>query len=139
MSDLKELVGLTVEAAYKHEDNIYLALLDGRIVRLRPEGDCCAWCYIAGATLTDALTVATVTSVEDLEMVQEDRSYGDAIDTWGHRIHTTRGTCTFDMRVEHNGYYGGTLKVEFNHPPYGPLRGSPLTIIPEGAKPLEDW
>ena len=126
---LAPLVGRTIEAAYKYGEYIYLVFIDGQIARLHPDGDCCSHCYIAGATLTEALTLATVTSIENLvkHEVENDQAH-EVSEVWGHRIHTTRGTCTLEMRLEHNGYYSGRLE----------FRQGPITI-PAGAKPLEDW
>lgn len=129
--NLDALVGLTVEAAYRAEEDIWLVSIDGRTVRLRPHGDCCAYCYVAGATLTDALLVATISSIEDLgvDSVQaEADDYGETVDTFGHRFHTSRGTCTLDMRTEHNGYYSGWLCATLD-----------AGNVPEGAKPLVDF
>lgn len=121
--DLEYLVGKHVVRALVSEGDVYLDCADGAI-RLRPEGDC-ASCFIAGVTLADALTDATVMSIEDLEF----SSSGDdtVVDVFGHRIHTTRGTCTVDMRTEHNGYYSGRLYVDAD------------VSIPTDAKPLEDF
>lgn len=131
-SKLKVLVGMVLEKAFKSNDDVYLVCSDQSVVRLRPEGDCCANCFIAGATLTDVLSGATVTAVEDLEEHSEDKGCDSVVDTWAHRIHTSRGTCTLEMRTEHNGYYRGWLNVD-TEPTFAKL------VVPLGAKPLEDF
>lgn len=47
-----------------------------------------------------------VRDVEDLTLPQP--SFDKV---WGHRILTSKGICTIEMRVDHNGYYSGWLNV----------------------------
>lgn len=149
----EELVGLRIEQAlqainiHSGDLEIYLVFLDGRIVRLCPEGDCCAHAYIAQVNNPEALLIATIISIEDLEHSYErideirnaedgGRGVGDsenpdddddhAFDIWGHRINTDRGTCVIDCRTSHNGYYSGWLNVAW------------VDEVPEGAIPLQE-
>ena len=89
-------------------------------------GDCCARCYVQHVSGSDALAPgATVRSVEDIEAppVPKDADSYVVSDTWGHRITTDKGVCTIEMRVDHNGYYGGSLDLtEYE----GVLAGKPL-------------
>ena len=123
---LEALKGEKVEYALEHEDDVYLVMIDGRIARLRPEGDCCASAYIASVYNPEALTVAEIISVEDLE----NGSYHDAgytfTDVWGHRINTSQGACVLDCRTEHNGYYSGWLNLDY------------VDSVPEGSIPLRE-
>ena len=102
-------------------------------LRLTPEGECCANCFIQHISLADALQGAKVTLVEPILEVEKERGDGPGdgyAEQWGHRIHTTKGTCTIEMRVEHNGYYGGMLKVEGLE--------NPKPVL-DGYKTLEDF
>lgn len=108
---LQDLVGATMRYAIKQEDNLFL-LTDRGVYKAEPEGDCCANCYIQHISGTDALARgAVVRSVEDIELppIPDSEKQDDGDDVWGHRITTTKGICSIEMRVTHNGYYGGTL------------------------------
>lgn len=129
--NLDLLVDETIVQAFLNEGYIYLSLDTGRNIALVPEGDCCANCYINGINFSEQL-LGTIISVDELDGGQEiektESGYeGNHIDIWGHRIHTTQGFCTIDMRTEHNGYYSGRLLMK------------DAKIIPVGAKPLEDF
>ena len=146
MSRLDCLVGKQIARALIHNGDIYLEVGGqcmrhddcvetpemgkecgaGTIIRLNPEGDCCASAYIQGVSIAYALVDATVTAVGDMDGGSEDRD-GGQVDTWGHTITTTKGMCSLDMRTEHNGYYSGWMNV------------SEEATIPEGAKALEDF
>jgi len=108
-----EIANVRVPDRYSGDGSIYLNLADGkRCIVLTPEGDCCAHCYIQHINFAEVLQGAKVTEVEDLEGNRiEPEQYGDVVDCWGHRIHTTKGICTIDMRLSHNGYYGGALTM----------------------------
>lgn len=109
LTDLKDVF---IKAAYTDGETIYLVQSDDSTISLTPEGDCCAHCYVNDIDNSDALQGATVLEVEDLAGDRVDNSeYGDVTESWGHRIHTTKGICTIGMRVEHNGYYGGSLTI----------------------------
>lgn len=109
LSDLKDVY---VRQAFNDSGDLYLEQADGTFISLRPEGECCASCYIQDLDGSEALQDATILEVEDLSGGSvEDRDSYQVSDTWGHRIHTTKGICTIGMRVDHNGYYGGRLYV----------------------------
>lgn len=115
--ELTDLVQKHIIRAMKSDEGNIILVLDAGAIRLRPEGDCCANCYIAHVDGSETLTDAVVTEIENLELPRvpltaEESTASDAVDSWGHRIHTTKGICTIDMRVEHNGYYGGRLECE---------------------------
>jgi hypothetical protein len=113
---LQDLVGLRIKDARFLLGDIYLNLVDDVCISLIPMGDCCAHCYIENVSDADALFDSEVLAVEDLECnlsPAEEASQNDynVIDCWGHRIKTTKGICNIEMRVSHNGYYGGRLEV----------------------------
>lgn len=99
------------------------------IYMLAPEGDCCARAYVQGVSIAYALKDAKVTAVEDIETTERPTmgSSDNVVDCWGHRIHTTKGTCTIDCRTVHNGYYSGHMVI------------SQVTEVPKNAKPLDDF
>jgi hypothetical protein len=109
---MQELIGKEIlDARFKDRSEIVLNLRDNTSVILSPYGDCCANCYINHIDNALALFSSTVLKVEDLELTSEgDDDYGNVTESWGHRIITDKGICTIDMRVEHNGYYGGSLE-----------------------------
>ncbi len=107
---LQDLVGLVVRDARYDKDNIYLNLVDGTCVALMPEGDCCANCFIEHVSIAYALTDAVIASVENIDGERKEDDSGVDED-WGHRITTNKGVCSIEMRVTHNGYYGGCLNV----------------------------
>lgn len=109
-----DLVGKHIKDARHNGESIYLNLVDGSCVSLTPYGDCCANCYIQNVDGSEALVDATVKQVEDLECQLSDEEEAEqseytVIDAWGHRIITDKGICNIEMRVSHNGYYGGSL------------------------------
>lgn len=111
--ELRTLVGKKIQTAYWTGGSIRLTTLEGDL-GLEPYGECCADCFITDIDGANALFDATVLKIEDLETYQAFSNSYDVIETWGHRIHTDKGICTIGMRVEHNGYYGGSLYVETN-------------------------
>ncbi len=125
--ELSDRVGLKSDRALMTEDcwTVFLLLVDGRLVELSTYGDCCANAYIQHVNNPEALFIAEVTGVDDLEQDQAEHECG-VIDTWGHRIHTTRGTCVLDCRTEHNGYYGGYLDAFW------------VNELPTNVRPLEE-
>jgi hypothetical protein len=108
---MNDLVGKSVRDARFDGDSIFLNMDGGGCISLTPYGDCCANCYIQNVSGSEALVDAVITGVEDLvcEASQEEIDNADTIDAWGHRIVTDKGICTIEMRVSHNGYYGGSL------------------------------
>jgi hypothetical protein len=108
-----------VDARYDdNTDTIHLNLENG-YVSLTPYGDCCANCFIQHVDNADALQDAIVNNVQDLDTellsIDDDFDYeGSCVNSWGHRILTNKGICTIEMRVIHNGYYGGSLDAKMN-------------------------
>lgn len=112
---MKVLEGKTIVLATFSEGNIYLETDDGTY-KLQPVGECCAVCYIEHVSGSDAMSPgAVIWEVEDIEspvpIIDADDSYGDVIEAWGHLFKTSKGYCSLEMRLQHNGYYGGSLEV----------------------------
>lgn len=109
--DLSKLVGMSIQKALYDGDSLYL-FCEGKkeIIKLEPTGDCCARCFIAQVNFSETLK-GEVAKVERLEFKREnDGDYGDVTDIFGYDITTLRGTCTIDMRTQHNGYYSGDFE-----------------------------
>jgi hypothetical protein len=134
VSPLLSLVGVRIDRALWDGESVYLVLLDGRIAKLSPRGECCANAYIQHINNPEALVVAEVMVVEDLEVTDADEARvladegvpDEDRDIWGHRIITNRGTCVLDCRTEHNGYYYGWLDLTWVQQP------------PDNARDLEE-
>jgi hypothetical protein len=95
----------------RYDGSIHLNLADGNRIALEPYGDCCANCYVQHVDGADALMDATIKNIQDLDIPvpsDEEDEYS-TVEAWGHRIITDKGVCTIEMRVVHNGYYGGSL------------------------------
>lgn len=106
------MIGATILAATKDDEDL-LFMTDRGLYKASPYGDCCANCYVQHISGTDALAPgAVITGVEDIELPPvPDDEQNDVSDVWGHRIVTDKGICSIEMRVDHNGYYGGSLDV----------------------------
>lgn len=101
---------------------------DGGIkVQTSAFGDCCSSAFVQHVCYSEALTDATVTKLEPLETMPVEWSASESVGGWGLRIHTTRGICNIECRLEHNGYYSGTIEWAW------------LDALPIDAKPLEDF
>lgn len=109
--NFQKMIGAEIlGVAYKGE-TLYISTNCGVFV-CTPEGDCCAQCYIQHISGTDALAKgAVIASVEDITLPDVEQGEFDASDVWGHRIITDKGHCSIEMRVDHNGYYGGWLSI----------------------------
>lgn len=113
-ASIGDLVGAKILAASlgDHAGEILLFMTDRGLFTATPYGDCCANCYIQHVSGTWALAPgAVVAAVEDIELspVPDDEKNDEASDVWGHRIVTDKGICSIEMRVDHSGYYGGSL------------------------------
>lgn len=130
---MSDLVGHTIVAAWlvkgpEEDDCIGLHMGPGDTLLAVPVGDCCSHCFIQHVESASAL-VGTVTEVEELAThpaTEEERADTKAsdkvgkawgrradgvLDVWAYRVHTEKGICTIEMRLDHNGYYGGGLEI----------------------------
>lgn len=92
-----------------YDGNSLYFVTDKGAFKGEPFGDCCARCYVQHVSGSEALSGATIQEIGAVGGAREEGTYGDVSDTWGHLITTNKGRCTIEMRVEHNGYYGGSL------------------------------
>lgn len=119
MKDLDLLVGRKILSA-KINDEYDLVVLetDKGPLNLSWYGDCCAHCYLAHVSGSDELIGSTVLSVENTkwnyirntpDLVRDECS--DVTENMGTSVKTNSGYITFETRLEHNGYYGGTINI----------------------------
>jgi hypothetical protein len=111
---LEILAGKQIIDARWDGDSIFLNCSNEEHIQLEPYGDCCANCFICNVDGAEALSGASIIEVEDLDLPLTDDDVNDdytTTDVWGHRLKTDKGICTIEMRVIHNGYYGGSLNV----------------------------
>lgn len=109
---LNDLVGITIIEPLFDGEDIYLKTKTA-IYHLYPSSYCCENCFIKHVNFSEALYNATVINIEDLESKDiSEKEDIECIEEWGHRIITDKGICTIEMRVEHNGYYGGSLEID---------------------------
>ena len=79
--------------------------------------------HVEGA---DSLLGAFVHSVEDISLPDVEDPC-DVSDVWGHKVRIDKGYFVIEMRVDHNGYYGGSLYF------------SKVKTIPDNAYALVDF
>jgi hypothetical protein len=129
MSVLNKLVGKRINGIFLNEDNtkvVFRTIEDERI-GFYVHGDCCNTVYInhfqgvdvvGNGNSFDLLRGALVTEVEEKEWVTLDEEDEVDEDSWTDEcvedgfftISTTQGYIDFEVRNEHNGYYGGHLE-----------------------------
>lgn len=106
------LVGKTVDAVYYHAGNSVLAMVtaDGEVHGFSAYGDCCANAYF------EAPEQAGFDQIIGHEVTACDERGGGtfegddvANDVTFYSIKTARGVADVELRVSHNGYYGGDV------------------------------
>lgn len=107
--NLQSLIQKQVLNAYGNSDGLILETNDGYF-ELNPYGDCCSHCYIQHVDGSEALKDAVILEIENISL-PDVLNPSDVSDVWGYRFHTTKGIFTIEMRLDHNGFYGGELEV----------------------------
>lgn len=119
------------------KDIIILHTLQGDLY-LSWVGDCCAHCYIAALSGAENLIDAKILSAENAEWKTiKDDIDGGVTESMGTKIKTSKGYVTIESRVEHNGYYGGRIKVSKEAPIDN--YDFPIDISKTKFKPLKDF
>lgn len=127
MSGLSELISLKIQSFQRgphkvsrytkpareyvsRPGSILIVFADGQRFLLDGIGYCCASCWIEHVDGIDPIG-ATITGVIDNGWsVMED--YTEEVDEKGlYALETDRGVIQIDMRLSHNGYYGGELEA----------------------------
>jgi hypothetical protein len=104
------LAGRELRSAYTLDGGHKLHLItdEGAFV-YESEGDCCAHAWVESVNAIAELP-ATIMGVESGNAeTEEEGDYGDVLDICFYSIRTTRGHVDVELRISHNGYYGGWL------------------------------
>lgn len=109
MSDFSKLIGKTIVGITKDGPRFHLECEEANFI-LDGEGDCCASCWIEnidglivpGAKIVD-VTCGGWSTIKDSDCDVEESGF--------YVIKTDKGDIQVDMRLSHNGYYGGWLEV----------------------------
>ncbi len=104
------IVGKKIANAKLVSGELRVTTTDGKRHRFWPTGDCCAQCWIEATEGLDLMEGATVLSGEDKEWTDMTSEDYDVLEQGFYSMHTDRGTLDLELRVSHNGYYGGSLE-----------------------------
>lgn len=127
---LESLVGRFIKSAWINEEKDFVMLhTETGFLYLTWEGSCCARCFIANVAGSNALVGSTIHSAENAEWVDhtKDEEEYEVIESMGTTIKTSKGTITFETRLEHNGYYSGKILVSDDEP------------MDQYSSPRENW
>lgn len=108
---MQEIVGKRIIAVHLGDDGswIYFTDSENNVYGYKADGDCCAQAYIESVN-GEAALIGTVVEVQE-NSINLSRVYGDdVIDATFYHISTNAGAATIELRISHNGYYGGTLE-----------------------------
>ena len=115
--NIKDIIGRKVLTAQinKQHDVVILDTDLGKLF-LTWTGDCCARCYIAHFSGIDNLVGQKILKVKDTEWKTiQDKDY-EVVETMGTSIKSDKGYITFETRLEHNGYYSGSINISDKGP-----------------------
>jgi hypothetical protein len=82
---------------------------ENHIYKYETYGDYCANAYIESIDNIDWLINEKVISTNSFRYNSEKLNY-EVIDYHRYEISSAKGTCSIELRVSHNGYYGGCIK-----------------------------
>lgn len=133
------LIGKTIVSAEINSDrDIVLLKTDTENIWLTWYGDCCAKCFIENCSGSENIIHASIESAENLEWkaLKNNEDEYDVVEKMGTAIKTSKGLVRFETRLEHNGYYSGTIEVS-NIAPVNEY--SCYLEAPKDLKPLVDF
>lgn len=81
---------------------------ENHLYKYEANGDCCANAYIESIDNIDWLINEEVMYTNSLRLDSEELEYS-VIDYHRYEISSAKGTCSIELRVSHNGYYGGSI------------------------------
>lgn len=116
--DIKVLIGKRVISAEtnKEKDLVILNCADGKLF-LTWEGSCCAKCYLAHVGGAEDLIESEIIEAENrLWSKNLQGSEFHVVQTMGSQFKTTQGYVFFETRLEHNGYYSGSIHISDQYP-----------------------
>lgn len=132
--ELQPLIGKRILAAMLgngdvrsgDRDNMYLRFVadDGNVITYFAEGDCCAIAWIAGVSGM-VEPPFTILNARLASYTSKERASFEVLDTGTYLIYTDKGTIAVELRVSHNGYYGGSL-ILYDGPDTDGLAFKPL-------------
>lgn len=108
----KTITEFEIDSDKQHATMKYIK--DGKTgtISLECKGDCCAYAWIEDVTGLENLIDATILNVEAKYLSGERDSDSDVSDSGFYTFHTSKGYFDIELRVSHNGYYGGHINVE---------------------------
>ena len=137
---LNSLVGREItKAEINDEKDLVVLRTTAGDLFLKWNGDCCAHCYLANVSGSENLVGSKILELYDQEWITEvnDEENYNVEESMGTRIKTTKGYVELESRVEHNGYYGGSIDVTTDEPM--DQYCSPTYDELPPLKPLEDF
>ena len=123
-------------AAINPSKDVVVLKTEEESIYLTWSGDCCAYCFLAHVEGASNLNDAQILSVEQLDWKQQSEEDYEVVETMGTKIKTSKGYVVLETRLEHNGYYSGTIEIS-NIAPIGNY--SDYLTTPTDLKPLEDF
>ena len=108
------LGGRTLRSLSVASDSSHVtAHLDDGEVEIWARGDCCAHAYIESLNITGSMPAIITDWVEKgyTDGVEGSGPYGEYQDVGFYEIRTSTGFIQIELRVDHNGYYGGWLSL----------------------------
>lgn len=117
--NLNELVGKRINKILINETkDILIFYTYNELYYMTFVGDCCAHCFMAHVSgYQRYFTILDAESSEWGETSSKsDRESCEVKEQMGVKIKTDKGYLDIDTRVEHNGYYGGEVKLSTNCP-----------------------
>lgn len=109
---INTLVGRKIHSAKIDDEKQLVAIsTDKGMLYLSWVGECCAVCYLAHVSGIDSLIGSTIISAENSEWKREVGGGYEVIESMGTNIKTDKGYVTFETRLDHSGYYSGSLLV----------------------------
>jgi len=109
---MEQLVGKTIrKIEFSGNDMDLFITTDEHRYHYQTEGECCANAYLLRPSDSDIESIIgqKIVNISREAFDQQDGLFGDVVDTEFISIQTHGGDLDFEMRTEHNGYYGGHL------------------------------
>lgn len=106
------LVGQVIESVVLVGDDDLTITTDTQVHKYSCEGDCCAHAYFIDPDqdiVADIVGEAVLSAVEAETQYDPHEDYGDVTDITFYTIKSMNTDLSIELRVNHNGYYGGTV------------------------------
>lgn len=108
---IEDMVGdLVVDVRTSGHGSFLLIVIEGGGAHLfEAYGDCCAHAYVEAINAIAELP-ARITGWECRSSERGVGDWGNVMDVHFYELQTDRGVVQIELRVSHNGYYGGSLE-----------------------------